>query len=137
MSRSSANENINNGHFAYVFDGMKELTPHNANSQEFINKTFEDSTVKDETSTRRLSVSSSDSGLSDDESKGSSCLVCSSHEKVVYVNISELQKPPIPPKKGGFKRKGSVKSTVDKNNEIRVRVVNNENEQRKSTIYIE
>ncbi|XP_048768463.2 uncharacterized protein LOC125675029 isoform X2 [Ostrea edulis] len=135
--RSSASASIHNGHFAYVFDGMKESKLPGTDSPEFINKAFEDSTEKDESLTQRLSIASSDSGLSDDESKENGCLVCCYHENVVYVNISEVQKPPIPPKKGGFRRKGSVKSTIEKKEEIRVRIVNNENEQRKSTIHIE
>ncbi|XP_061188735.1 uncharacterized protein LOC133196903 [Saccostrea echinata] len=140
--RSSTNvhESTHNAHFAYVFDGLQDAKLPVGPSHEFTNKGFEESLEHSQSCVKRLSIESSDSGLSDEDSKNNDCLFCQYNEKVVYVNISEFHKPDIPPRGGGLKalyRRGSAKSKIVKNEEIRVRVVGNESEQGRSTMYIE
>ena len=131
--RSSAVTKNTNAHFAYLFDGSKNLR---LSDTQFSDVAIKENQQQHERKSSSSS-SSSDSGLSDEETKNEECLVCQYHEEVVYINISEIQKPEVPPRTRGFRgmiKRGSVKS---KNEEIRVRVVNNETERKRSTIYID
>lgn len=129
---------VQNAHFAYVFDSIKESR--SSSAQDISDISFDNPVDHHETCTRRTSFSSSDSGLSEDDSKTNDCLVCEHQENVVYVNIAELRTPEASPRVKGFRgrmRRGSVKSAASKNEEIRVQVVNSNSQRQKSTIYVE
>lgn len=133
---------VQNAHFAYVFDSIKESR--SSSAQDISEISFDNPVEHHEMCTRRASFSSSDSGLSEDDSKINDCLVCEHQENVVYVNIAELRTPvrtPEPtPRVGGFRgrmKRGSVKSAASKNEDIRVQVVNSCSQRQKSTIYVE
>lgn len=130
---------VQNAHFAYVFDSIKESR--SSSAQDISEISFDNPPLEHhETCSRRASFSSSDSGLSDDDSKSNDCLVCAYQENVVYVNIAELKTPEASPRAGGFRgrmERGSVKSAASKNEEIRVQVVNSTSQRQKSTIYVE
>lgn len=129
---------VQNAHFAYVFDSIKESR--SSSAQDISDISFDNPVDHHETCTRRTSFSSSDSGLSEDDSKTNDCLVCEHQENVVYVNIAELRTPEASPRVKGFRgrmRRGSVKSAASKKEEIRVQVVNSNSQRQKSTIYVE